>query len=267
MPWYYRDGEASVGPMSRERLDELSLSGVIEPQTLVWEDADGFWRPFAEIDTALPSWLPPVQLGGSEELEATVQSVGTTDVQALPKRWKPGGDVPWRRFFARVLDTLIHGVIGFAILSFALYSFAPVSADGLLAFLAGRQGNLIASFLAVLVAIPITATVIGLTGSSIGKFLFGVKVVRQDFQPIGFPQALRRELKVWANGLAFGLPIASLVAMGIAFGRLGSKEVTSWDEGRPFLVAHRLRGAVQSILFVSGCALYVLMMLALRTLE
>jgi hypothetical protein len=83
----------------------------------------------------------------------------------------------------------------------------PVSTDELALLLRERMLTLAA-------VIPGYAPMIGLTGVSIGKWLFGGKVVKPSGKPIGVLAAFGRELQVWFHGLFFGVPLISLFTLG-----------------------------------------------------
>src|SRR4051812_10366820 len=61
MEWHYADGVKQVGPVSEEQLLQLARTGVIRPETLVWNAGMTGWKSFSE---ALPG-VPPATPDGS----------------------------------------------------------------------------------------------------------------------------------------------------------------------------------------------------------
>ena len=51
----------------------------------------------------------------------------------------------------------------------------------------------------------INAAFIGLTGYSVGKWVFGIRILNEQNRPVGYFSALSREMKVWSGGMAFGI--------------------------------------------------------------
>lgn len=145
---------------------------------------------------------------------------------ALETQWLSRPPHPWRRYFARTLDTTVNGAIvwfiGAIIVSVLFPKDAPL-------YLALTKGQLSAALLTILLAIPLNALLIGLTGGTLGKWFFGVKVCGVDGQTPGLYAALRRELLVWIKGMAFGIPLVCLFTFGSAYSMLKRTGTTSWD--------------------------------------
>lgn len=49
MDWYYGDNGERVGPLSEEQFRARVASGVIKPDTLIWNERIGRWRPYGEV--------------------------------------------------------------------------------------------------------------------------------------------------------------------------------------------------------------------------
>jgi len=130
---------------------------------------------------------------------------------------------PWRRYWARTLDTLLFSLpAGFI---FGLI-FPQFTAN---AFKSG--GELVIGVFILPFVILCEACVLGGTGTTFGKWLLNIKLVRKmDGERINFPQALKRSFLVWVQGLAFGLPLVSLITMGFAASRIRRNCTASWDD-------------------------------------
>jgi len=102
----------------------------------------------------------------------------------------------------------------------------------------------------------LTGLIIGLTGSSLGKVIFGVKITKLDGSLIGPVDGISRDINVWVKGLGLGIPIVALFTQGAAYQRLKGTGVTSWDEGM-YLVKYRKTGPLQYALNTLGLVLVV----------
>ncbi len=295
--WYYAGADRSpVGPCSRAELDSLRARGDLDEEALVWTRGMGTWVPFSRLgglhprpasDTGVvgveqsvaraePTTLPieaPFAGPGVAHVPASDPGIGNTSRQGfrdaarghgLPPvmvveddGWQYAGATPWRRYFARMFDTIVLGasiwfVLGtlLLLLDGGLFDYvfeAPSPADNLV----------VKSILTFALVLPVEAWMLGVSGTTPGKRLFGVRVTRSDGDAIGFVRALRREGRVLLQGLALGIPLFSMIAMIVAFFRLKSEGVAGWDAGKPWVVTGRAPGVVQALLFVAGVLLLI----------
>lgn len=178
--------------------------------------------------------------------------------QSKAHPWTDTGPHPWRRFFARLLDIAINAAISFFIVGFVGELVAHEWMARWYSLLAGPFGTLIDSYATVVIAIPLTALMIGLTGGSVGKWIFGIRVVREDGRPLGVWRAFVRELWVFTQGMGLALPIVTLIFMWRSYETLTEDEVADWDMGN--LVTQRTDGFIQTVLTIVG----VLVLLAIR---
>jgi uncharacterized RDD family membrane protein YckC len=140
-----------------------------------------------------------------------------------------------------MVDSLVNGTVTlFAIGVGAALNNVPVA--GLTTALDNRVFGAVALTLA---AIPLNALMIGFTGFSLGKWLFGVRVLQLDSQPMGFGVALYREFAVWLRGLGLGLPIVILFTCWSGFKALQKTGRATWDSELGLKVVHRPRGTRQ----------------------
>ena len=125
------------------------------------------------------------------------------------------------------------------------------------ALIAAAKYRLADAIVTVAAAIPLNAALIGFTGSSLGKWLFGVRVVGQDGRPIGFGKALLRELFVWVQGMGLGIPVVNLITFWLSYSRLEKNGATPWDEQSRHVVLYRPQGPGQIIGVVVGVVLFL----------
>lgn len=129
----------------------------------------------------------------------------------------------WARLFdswllATVLSLLIGGLAG---LFFPTLLESPLPS--------GSGTDLLVGFVILPVALFVDALILAVFGTTPGKLLAGIRVETLDGRPIG-ALALRRNLRVYVNGMFLGLPLLSFFAMVRARDRLLNEDMTSWDE-------------------------------------
>lgn len=253
--WYYRDGETTVGPVSRQRLAELEAERTIHESTPVRRSDGETWTALSDAFGALADDEPPPLPDGqpnaartpNEAAEARsgqpVWSAGPTVVDG----WAPEPVRPRRRFGARFIDTTVNFYLASALFGYVGFLLAPQSTERALAWLSA-QSTLSTIVPRLLEPVGVTVLVgalngllMGTAGTTLGKFLFGVRVLDRDLRPLGAVAAWRRELDIWVRGLGFGIPVVTILLNLIAWRRLVKARTTVWDEGR-FVVLYRPAG-------------------------
>ena len=184
-------------------------------------------------------------------------------VQAEQRVWTDTSPHPWRRYFARMLDTLANGCIVIFVVAMILAIAHYPTYEKFQAALDNKFGATIVTSLA---AMSLNALLIGLTGGSLGKWLFGVRVLRIDGSTIGFKAALKREVLVWVRGMGVGFPIVSLFTLVTAFNTLRKAGRSSWDSEMALKVVHRPNGAGQVIGIIVGFATFIGLLAGLSAL-
>ncbi|MET0429015.1 MAG: DUF4339 domain-containing protein, partial [Microvirga sp.] len=161
--WYYREGPQSVGPFLRELLVELARAGIVTPDTLVRREETDAWVSLSGVLQAEPSGPAPPPLpvvptasdaGGSSLAglhshgpvgtgphHSALTTTGDEDDDTSQQGWRANPVAPWRRWAARILDTIIHGFIGIMLAGYTWYVVAPISADAFFAYLGTPFGG------------------------------------------------------------------------------------------------------------------------------
>lgn len=103
---------------------------------------------------------------------------------------------PWRRFFARMLDYWIPGVL----LEFVLVVVLRIRP------IEDIFSNLIAYGTPFLM-VPVNALLLSRFGTTLGKWLFALRVESENGGNLTFEDAVNREWTVLKQGMGFGIPI------------------------------------------------------------
>jgi uncharacterized RDD family membrane protein YckC len=176
--------------------------------------------------------------------------------------WSVSDPHPWRRYFARSLDTSIHGVIVLFVVAIVLGTIAPETSREFFGALLGTSGQMWFMMLYIFAATFLTAAMIGFTGSSLGKWMFGIKVTDKQDRPIGYKTAWNRELKIWVRGFGLGLPIISLFTLWSAYQYLKKENKTTWDDELGLKVNYRENNSTQAYMSILGVILIFILFLA-----
>ena len=204
---------------------------------------------------ATPPLLPHERLfaGGNEQIWGERRP--SAGKENLPPGWQDTKPHPWRRYFARQLDTTISGLIAEVVLIWGLSAVDP-EAGGHLVNILTTVGVYFQTMIIVALAVVPNALIVGLSGTSIGKWIFGIRVQRPDGRPIGVVRAVEREIRVLVGGLGLGIPLISLVTMITNCMGLVEKGSTGWDRDMRNVIPQRPNNVAQIVLSLLGFCAY-----------
>jgi uncharacterized RDD family membrane protein YckC len=241
--WVYAGEAGESEVVSGAWLVELFRNGALDGDTKV-RRADG--DEWASLIERLPELDPP-----------------PASPPPIKGAWTDVKPHPWRRYLARLLDVMVVGLIGWALIGFVVYLAAPEAADRIFIAIDGSFGRILDILLTLAIVIPGMALMIGLTGLSLGKWLFGIKVVRRNGRPIGLGAALKREVLVWFRGWGMGVPFVSLYTLIASYRHLSDAGTSVWDEGEDWVVLHRPMNALQITLMILAVPILIVIRLSL----
>lgn len=157
---------------------------------------------------------------------------------------------PWRRFFARTTDLVLLGYpVVFLVFMLVAVAF-PFQFDGIVSWF---DNPVYGAILLYLPWIPFEAALLSATGTTLGKWVFGIRVSAPEGQRLSYRQALKRTCLLWFQGAGLGIPIVSLFTHYSAYHRLTSSGTTLWDTSVNATVTHEKWGVLRtvgSVLFV-----------------
>lgn len=131
---------------------------------------------------------------------------------------------PWLRFWARTLDLLVFETL--------LNIFLPFEALNRIETLFSQMLLL---FISILIIEPVQ---IYFFGTTLGKWLFGIKLIKKSGAKISYRDALKRSMLVWAKGYAGNLPFLSYLSMMMTYQTILDTGTISWDEKYDFKMIH-----------------------------
>lgn len=200
----------------------------------------------------------PVELKNDLKNEDHVQA---DNVLTHSDGWVFDPVVPWRRYAARIFDITLNGTLLWMLIGVVAYQVAPYEADKFF----NNINPALDVVLTALLACLSTGVLTGFTGSTVGKWIFGVRVMSSEGDFIGVKNGISRDLSIWMKGFAFGIPIASFVTLFMSYRELTNRETTAWDTNK-YVILHRPSGTLQYFLNFIGIVLFIVMTALVRIL-
>ncbi|HEV2517970.1 MAG TPA: RDD family protein [Devosia sp.] len=281
MNWYYSTGADPVGPHSEDDIANLLHSGKLNAKTLVWRKGFADWTALADtgefaalLDAPPPPPVPSArpqatgrdtgdhpgdELLVDDRIDAPREAdrlVGDDEPEPAftlaPAAAAPALAGPWTRYFARSIDISIIATV----LLTGLFLLLPLVSPQLyyqLYFVDIRA----LVFLAVPVALFINAIIITLCGNSLGKAIFGIRAEPIAGRPrFGFGSNLLREFRVWAQGLALGIPLLNFFTMIPAYRAVLRGAPAPYDIGTATVRAYSQSPVRRTLGMLFALALY-----------
>lgn len=204
-------------------------------------------------------------------------AVAADDGQAQSKTFRGDTVPPWRRLFARLLDLFILFwlcVVLFVVF-YAIPRYVPEGMQWeelmqplgvlLLAMIAGL-GVIVVQPIAVvavmcLFSVFVETLFLAKFGTTPAKWLFGIRVVHPDGTLLSLSEAFRRSLRVFAQGLGFGIPFIAPFTSLFAYWRLTKTGTTWWDAATNAVVLHKKRGVFRTLVWVCMVGVFALVLL------
>ena len=154
---------------------------------------------------------------------------------------------PWVRYWARMFDIYLAAIVGGLLIGMLNpYAFSEPGSDQLFG-------------LALVFAwVFIESLFLSMFGTTPGKWLFKVRLIPPSGEKPDYSTALSRSFKVWWRGLGIGFPLASLITLIVAHGKLTKNGITSWDRDDGFSVMHERIGPLRIMVAVGFFVIFLL---------
>jgi uncharacterized RDD family membrane protein YckC len=189
----------------------------------------------------------------------------SVEAAASTPSWLTKPYTPWRRYAARMLDTSLNGTIVFFLFGIAFYAIAPAAADDFFSVFETDNGAVLDIIATGVAASLLGGLLVGVSGFTLGKWIFGIKVTKPDETRLGIGEGVSRDFNVLLYGLGLGIPLISFFTMWSAYKKLSEGKPATWD-GKKYVVWHRPSGTAQYILNVVGVLLIILNLVVLSVL-
>lgn len=146
----------------------------------------------------------------------TDKPVPELEADAVPKVRSP-----WRRFFARELDFFIYSSLWKIFLS----AFMNTN-------ITNRNGgkNILDTFIAILLMLLIEPALLRFFGTTVGKWILGLRVTDGEGRRMSYSGALSRTWTVFLRGMGLDIPIYNLVRLWRSYQACEKRETLDWEE-------------------------------------
>ena len=141
--------------------------------------------------------------------------------------YEMGVIAPWRRFFARIVDLSFFSIVYGSIAGVVIGLLQPQLLETML-----FTNPLVLTMVNAYFASILSGLFVGGVGTSPGKYLFGLKLRTINGELLGLTNGVRRDMRVYVQGLAFGIPIVLYMTAFWSKGILEKEGVTPWDKGQ-----------------------------------
>lgn len=203
MDWFYAHEGRQTGPVSEADLVELSRSGTVTGDTLVWRQGMADWQPYRAASAGFETPLRYCNSCGNRFPMSDLAVFGESAICAACKpayvqRLAQGMTSTaatqfeyagfWIRFVAYFIDGVILSIVRYmATVPLGLESFNQAIRPGI------HWGDVgTASLIGLVVQVAYFTYFWTQHGATPGKMIFGLKVVRPDGSPISVGQAIGR---------------------------------------------------------------------------
>lgn len=292
MDFFLSLGGSQAGPFSIFKVGELLEGGEATVETLAWHRGMEEWRPIAEIpaldavrervlaakedregrENAPPPGPPPLPDRPRDPQapdpfpRTPLPGTGVAPAQVLTRAAAIDPPRPFVRFFARMFDYTLISVLVFKFSAIEIVQphVGESVADFMTRYFAEMQKPEARQFALILVFSLIgwhvfEAFLIHLTGTTIGKAIFGLRVTTGDGERLSVLTSLGRSFYVYILGVGFYQFPFILIGMVFSIIRLLTSGACLWDQHLRTRVEGRPLGVVRILLAI--CAFFVLLLL------
>ncbi len=130
------------------------------------------------------------------------------------------GRTPWRRYFARGIDSSIYGILVGVLL-------VKIAGEGLLWNIFGTYVGLLIGYIITIIVEPY---LLSRFGTTLGKRFFSIRVLQENGEKLTLAQARKRTFSLFRYGLGYGIPIYSEIRHIMSYGKCKRSELV-WDDG------------------------------------
>ena len=254
--WFYLLDGKSLGPCSKSQLIKLAFDNSITKETLIWSSIQKEkWIPLKDVFNLKEELPPPLPKSNTYSKSVNTKISKLFDEAS---NYETELQHPWRRFFARALDNIINGSIMWLSIGIILVTIAPINAKTFITFIIDPENKFLNILPTLFLLQFFNSIFIGFTGSSLGKWFFGVRVLDQFGRCIGYRLALKREFLVWLYGLGIGIPLVMIFTLLRQKSNLEKNKILSWDKSLNLQIKYRKTGTLQNILSILGFILIIL---------
>lgn len=153
---------------------------------------------------------------------------------------------PWRRYFARGVDSSVYGFLWAVFLTWVMNENCLHR---------NILGNILDGFVASILMLAVEPFLISLFGTTLGKWLWGIRVTDYNGEHLSLSKSFLRTWQVFLYGLGLAIPIVDLVCGFKSYRRVTDGEKTVWEEYSKISLRDK-KGWRIAVYIASGIILY-----------
>ena len=231
MEWYYAEGGRRVGPVDNFEFESLVETGVITPETHVWNETLEKWTPYGALSPGEPQpqaeskpktsgisfaqqYATCGECGKRFPLDEMIRFENTRVcanckplfVQKLKEGARVSNEMVyggfWLRFAAKFIDNIISSIIGGilgGILGAVMFSVIDAESGP------GMFFQIIFQLMGVVVGVGYYVFFVGKYGATPGKMMLHLKIVRSDGSDVGYGRATGRFFAEWLSAILLSI--------------------------------------------------------------
>lgn len=134
---------------------------------------------------------------------------------------------PWRRYFARMLDTCLYSTFWFLLMKFLLH--INISNRGFL-------GNILDMIVGAALMLFLEPLWLHLFGTTLGKKILGLRIESADGRLLSYSEGIDRTWGVFSAGMGYGIPIYSAVRNWKSYKLCKERQPQPWDESISYTI-------------------------------
>ncbi len=134
---------------------------------------------------------------------------------------------PWRRFFARMLDAFIYGLVWDLFLGY----FCHVNLTDI-----GFGLSVVSWVITMVMMLFIEPLLLNRFGTTFGKWVFGLRVEKADGTRLSYAEGMNRTWFMIGKGEGYYIPIYHLVRLYKSYKVCKAEEIQPWDDGLSYTI-------------------------------
>lgn len=170
----------------------------------------------------------------------------------------------WRRFGARMLDTIFYGFLFYLIsifIGFFIGFFGGEIAQQFLVFCAQINPKLDSILTTILVYLTLIPASYHFFGTTLGKKLLGISVINKNGNSLKFKESAKREILVFFKGVFFIW--ISIIYQYFAFKK---NNILSWDKDLDLIVSYKNYGSLDIFIRTVVTIIIIILLIFLNSL-
>lgn len=161
----------------------------------------------------------------------------------------------WRRFFARTIDLSVNAFVLTIVWTYVAGVFAQDTSNFWMQIFTERENLVPSGAITTVFSFLANVPFMAYYRTTLGKWLFGIRVTKPDGKPLGFKLALKREFAIFVRGYFLMIPLLNLITLAVAYETMKDEGQAPWDRDYGLIVNHRPQSIILTLVEASAVIL------------